>query len=333
MLLLRHLSPLLFLISTAVMADVSTATRADSHAPLGVMGDHLHAKGEWMLSYRFMRMSMAGNRDGRDDLSPQEVLAQGFMATPLEMTTDMHMFGGMYAPSDAITLMAMLPVVDRTMDHVNGMAVKFTTDSEGIGDLKLSGLIRMLDTPQHKAHFNLGLSAPTGSIDEKDTIPTPMGMREVRLPYPMQIGSGTWDLLAGATYTGYAAHWSWGGQASAVIRLQDENDNDYALGDVGRGTLWLARQLQPQLSVSGRVAYTHWGDIDGADPTLNPMMIPTADPDLRGGERIDVGLGMNWLHASGHRLAIEWLEPVFQDLDGPQLKSDGMLQVGWQKAF
>ena len=149
----------------------------------------------------------------------------------------------------------------------------------------------------------------------------------------MQIGSGTWDLLAGATYSGYAASWSWGGQASGVIRLQDENDNGYALGDIGQVTGWLARQLHAQLSVSARLAYIHWGNVDGADPSLNPKMVPTADPDLRGGERMDIGLGMNWLHASGHRLAIEWLEPVWQDLSGPQLKSDGMLQVGWQKAF
>jgi hypothetical protein len=30
--------------------------RPDGHAPLGVMGDHRHASGEWMLSYRFARM-------------------------------------------------------------------------------------------------------------------------------------------------------------------------------------------------------------------------------------------------------------------------------------
>ena len=36
------------------------AVRADGHAPIGVMGDHLHKRGEWMLSYRFMRMNMEG---------------------------------------------------------------------------------------------------------------------------------------------------------------------------------------------------------------------------------------------------------------------------------
>jgi hypothetical protein len=38
--------------------------RASDHAPIGVMGEHPHAAGEFMLSYRYMFMSMKGNRDG-----------------------------------------------------------------------------------------------------------------------------------------------------------------------------------------------------------------------------------------------------------------------------
>ncbi len=41
--------------------------RADGHAPIGVMGDHMHHKGEWMLSYRYMHMDMEGNRIGTDE--------------------------------------------------------------------------------------------------------------------------------------------------------------------------------------------------------------------------------------------------------------------------
>ena len=29
-----------------------SADRADGHAPLGVMGDHVHEAGEWMVSVR-----------------------------------------------------------------------------------------------------------------------------------------------------------------------------------------------------------------------------------------------------------------------------------------
>ena len=36
-----------------------TAGRPDSHAPIGVMGDHMHKEGEWMVSYRFRYMIVA----------------------------------------------------------------------------------------------------------------------------------------------------------------------------------------------------------------------------------------------------------------------------------
>jgi hypothetical protein len=38
-----------------------TSARPDGHAPISVMGDHYHKKGEFMFSYRFMPMWMEDN--------------------------------------------------------------------------------------------------------------------------------------------------------------------------------------------------------------------------------------------------------------------------------
>ncbi|MEO0447549.1 MAG: transporter, partial [Verrucomicrobiota bacterium] len=83
--------------------------RIDSHAPIGVMAEHTHNAGEWMLSYRFMSMHMDGMRQGSDSLSSQEVFDQGFLVTPtvMDMEMHMHMFGMMVAPQDWLTLMVM----------------------------------------------------------------------------------------------------------------------------------------------------------------------------------------------------------------------------------
>jgi len=43
-------------------------------------------------------------------------------------------------------------------------------------------------------------------------------MGRARLPYPMQIGSGTFDLYPGLTYTGQRDQAGWGGQVLATIR-------------------------------------------------------------------------------------------------------------------
>ena len=58
--------------------------RADAHAPIGVMGDHLHPKGGLMISYRHMNMFMDGNRDGSNLIDDSEVY-NDYMVAPQEM--------------------------------------------------------------------------------------------------------------------------------------------------------------------------------------------------------------------------------------------------------
>jgi hypothetical protein len=69
---------LLFASGGAASADVDHAAhvaRPDSHAPIGVMGEHMHEAGGVMLSYRYMRMSMDGNRDRTERIGRGGVLA------------------------------------------------------------------------------------------------------------------------------------------------------------------------------------------------------------------------------------------------------------------
>ena len=80
--------------------------RPDSHAPIGVMGEHGHKAGEMMLAYRFMAMDMLGLQSGTDAVETADVL-KDFMMAPTAMDMRMHMFGVMFAPHDKITLMAM----------------------------------------------------------------------------------------------------------------------------------------------------------------------------------------------------------------------------------
>jgi hypothetical protein len=319
------------LLAAPLAAQQWSSGRPDGHAPLGVMGDHTHGAGEVMLSYRFMRVEMDGNRDGTTSLTPEEVLAD-YMVTPLAMPMTMHMIGAMFAPSDRVTLMAMVPILDMEMDHRTRMGAEFTTESGGLGDIGVSALVRLFNAERQAAHLNLGVSVPTGSTDEMDVTPA-SSPDEAILPYPMQTGSGTWDLTAGATWLGQGDDASWGAQGTGTFRL-GENDRGYHLGHRGQATAWGARRFSRWLSASGRLAFDIRGDIEGADEALNPMMVPTADPDLRAGRRLDGGLGLNFEvpegPLDGQRLAAELLVPLWQDLDGPQLETDWRLVLGWR---
>ncbi|GGD09506.1 transporter [Pyruvatibacter mobilis] len=328
--------------------------RADGHAPIGVMGDHMHKEGEIMFSYRYMRMEMSDVRDGTSDLSNADVLATpnrffgmpmqppGLRIIPTEMTMEMHMVGAMYAPSDYVTLMVMGMYVEKDMDHItfNPMGTAqiggFTTTTRGFGDTRVSALIRLHEDGNEKAHLNLGVSLPTGSITEEDTIFTPMGTTQrVRLPYPMQLGSGTVDVLPGITYSNRIDDFSFGGQASATIR-GNRNSEDYKLGDMGEVTAWGAYQFAPWISASARVRGQTIGQIDGRDARIMGP-VQTADPDNQGGRFVEAGIGLNLVGQEGilrgQRIAIEAVAPIHQDLNGPQMKRDWTLTVGWQYAF
>ena len=331
------LSLLLGILTNSAFADRGKLTFPDSHAPIAVMGDHIHDKGDWMLSYRYMHMDMSGNRKGSDSLTAAEVLSD-FVVTPLKMDMDMHMFGAMYAPSDELTLMLMLPYVELSMDHRTRMGAEFTTTSSGIGDIKVTALYKFYQQAGHQLHLNIGLGLPSGNIDERGD--TPLG--NVVLPYPMQIGSGSYDLMSGLTYNGAQGDWSWGGQISGTFRLE-KNDENYSLGDRFQLSAWLAHRWNNNLSTSLRINGQAWGSIDGADSRIgrfNPMgvaIVPTAQPELRAGSRIDLLLGANFIFQEGmlkdNRLAIEAGLPVQQNLDGPQLETDWTITLGWQRAF
>ncbi len=302
------------------------------YGPIGVMGEHPHKKGEWMFSYSYSTMHMKENRDGSSNVSPAQIL-NDFMVSPTKMTMQMHMFGLMYGVTDRFTLMGMMPYNLKSMDHVNRMGAQFTTESEGVGDAKLCGIYTVNEQGNRKILLNIGISFPTGSIDKRDD--TPAGADQ-KLPYPMQIGSGTYDLLPGITYTDQRDNWSWGSQLKGTIRL-GENDNDYRLGNEGSLTIWGARKLTRYASASLRLDGKKWGNIHGADPELNPMMVPTSRTDLRGGDRIDLLFGID-LNVSegklqGNRLAIEVGLPMYQHLDGPQLEIDYRVKFGWQLVF
>ncbi len=82
------------------------------------------------------------------------------------------------------------------MDHLNMMGVPFTTESTGIGDIGAAALISLINRDRHRLILNAGMTFPSGSIDRTDMTPV-SGGDNVLLPYPMQLGSGTWDLKPG----------------------------------------------------------------------------------------------------------------------------------------
>ena len=351
------------LLSTSSFAHSFDTGRIDAHAPISIMGEHIHAKGESMLSYRFMRMQMDGMRNGTTSASSDAVFAANYTITPEEMTMDMHMLGFMHAPSDQLTLMAMANYTSTEMDHrifgmatpllnFNGGSDVFTTETEGVSDIKLSALYSVYRDEDSRAHVGLGISLPTGSITESDAIPAPSigsepgmgGLFERQLPAPMQLGSGTYDLLPSFTWVEQRESVSFGGQLAGTIRT-GHNDQGCRLGDQFKATAWGSLPLGNSFGISTGLAYQWSGKMRGEqeDLLLNPPFAPsretvtTAFSDNYGGESIEAIFGVNSLIdggiLKGHRFAIDLRLPLWQILNGYQLETDWALTLGWQKAW
>ncbi len=322
---------LALLLSTTAQAD-HIHERPDTHAPAGIMGDHIMDKDEVMLSYRYMTMTMDGNRDGTASVP---VPLPEFMVSPLSMDMKMHMFGAMYTPTEKLTLSLMVPVLSLSMDHrVNMNNVEFTTKSRGISDIDIAATYQLASTSDTNLLLNFSLGIPAGSINEKDINPVSNGVA-VQLPYPMQTGSGSYSITPGSTYTHTYSTWSWGAQGLYKYYI-NTNDNGYKLGDKINISGWIAKNLSHSFSLSFRLNAQDWDNIEGADKNLSPVpTLPTKNPELRGGSRIDALIGVNYIadELNALRFSMEIGTPVYQNLNGPQLEADLLFTFGTQYIF
>ena len=328
----------LFFYALAWTSADTPKSRPDSHAPIGVMGDHGHKTREVMLSYRFMAMDMQGLQSGTAAVETTEVL-KDFMMAPTAMRMQMHGFGAMFAPHDKFTLMAMANYQLLRMEmegahhHTGGHHGQpvghHEMASSGVGDAKLEALLMLWKRPHFTLLGNIGVSLPTGSISKN-------GADENPLPYPMQLGSGSFEVRPGVTLFGYHGNWSYGSQLRGAFPLHT-NSQEYRHGNAATATAWMARRMNDWFSLSGRLFLTHSGNITGHHPELNPLMSPSHRPDWRGGQRLDFAISSNLMVPTGtfagQRLAVEFQMPLYQNLNGTQLKTTWRLILGWQYAF
>ena len=298
----------------------------------------MHEAGSWMFEYRFMRMEMGDLREGTDDTDARSVIrdpSTTYMMAPTEMTMDMHMLMAMYGQTDRLSWMVMLNYLDNEMDMLMfmpmmGAFVKADSmKSDGLGDTEVAAMYRLDSANTNDTLLlNVGLSLPTGSVDEEDSDGN-------LLPYGMQLGSGTFDLKPGVTYSYRMDSWDFGAQASYTMRLND-NDQDYNQGDRLDAQGWAKYGFGQGTTATARLAYSDWDSIDGAAEDITAMqlrMSPTFDPDNYGGNRWDLSVGVSHAFGGGHMLGFEYGQPIAQDLNGVQMKTDSMLSLAYQYMF
>ncbi len=126
------------------------------------MGDHVHGKGEWMLSYRYMFMDMDGMYKGSNSISSAGVFGNGYNVTPTRMTMEMQMLGAMYAPNDRITLSGSSEVVLGAGNDTSNFLFATQLYNNGTSNVTGSGPMGTVDLDQPIATSGL---IPVTAVD------------------------------------------------------------------------------------------------------------------------------------------------------------------------
>jgi hypothetical protein len=326
--------------------DTIEVTRQLLTPSAGMMNDHMHEGGEFMVGLRFTRDRFSGaNVSGSEPVPDSEVLAAGYPVRASAMTMDMAMLDLMFAPTGAITLMVMPHYMWHRMDMLGidpmntggmtaGHGLAFgqvhSHGAEGFGDTLVSASYRLARSPSFNAHATLGLWVPTGHEGLTNSDGN-------FVHYGMQPGSGTWDVEPAVTLSGRSGGLGWGGQASYRWRTSARNSSGFAFGDKAQAGAWLSYLLGADVGATTRLAWEHEGAILGHYNAGHGHASPPDRQENYGGDTVSAGLGLNWLLpvASSHRpqLGVEVKVPVYQHLNGYQLARDWGMALSLAQTF
>ena len=317
-----------------------TSRRPDAKAPMSITEDRVLPAGGLQIGLRYLYSDLNGQGYGTDSLTVNQVLSL-FDVAPSEMTTQGFALDLLWGVTNRLTLSATGTFAEKTMDNLaklegqSNAFLFYQTSASGIQDIKVNALYDVLSRGDLRFHVHGGVSLPMGAIDSGDVTPF-SNPDDTQLPYPQQLGSGTFDLMPGFTFNIQNEKASLGIQGRGTIRL-GENDRGWSLGDLYEGNMWAGYKTSDWVSVSLGARYSSWGNVEGFDEDLNPNESPAHNALTQGGWRVDLPVGVNFIIPEGqfrdHRLGVEFLIPIHQNLDGPQLKHRWSVAAGWSMGF
>jgi hypothetical protein len=331
-------------------ADHAAFKTGGQDAPLGYLDSS-----RFHFSTSYVKVRFDGYMDGTDDVSFGEVLFspgkedptdKNFPVVPTVITQEAVQFKGAYDLSEQWSLSLSIPYIRQETEHITDNNnfdpdfKDFTIVSEGFGDVELGTTWLHRLNQNSSILVNLGLSLPTGSIDE--TGDTPRDGPDNQLPYTMQLGSGTYDIKPTIVYSGVAGDWTYGANLNMTLRT-GKNDRDYRLGNVYQAGIWTRYALTDWIQPSFRIDGVAWDEISGKDTDLpyNPDTdrYPAAvvKPDNFGGTKCLALVGLRLKDPRG-RLENTFLEleagaPFYQDLNGPQPSEDWRFSASFVLSF
>lgn len=321
---------------TAQLPVEEWTERPDARGPAGISDDRLLAEGGLEILYNLRVMSFENILAGTDEIPAQLVLSgappnwPAFASVPLTMSKQVHELELRVGIFDWLGGSIRVPYISTSAEFATEQLIGSPSQS-GIGDVELSLHYGLHDIWPYRAHISAGLALPTGSTDAIGRLPD-QPLQDRILPYPMQTGDGTVAILPAATFIAENEAGTVGLRANARIPF-GENDREWTRGSVVEGHIWMAYRFTDWVSGSARLTFRKTGNIEGFDPEVNRFSTPSANPGLQGGTRVELPIGINIRFAEGplarNQLRAEFILPVHQNLDGPQIKAKYGAALSW----
>ena len=285
--------------------NLSSATSATGHAPIGVMGDHYHKTNERMISIRYSAMQMKGNILHNNSISDQEIITSQInpfasmpnaptylSVVPQKMDMQMMMVGGMYAYSDNLTYMGMLMFMKNKMTSNaykgsmdRGYLGSFETNLDDLSNFSFSALYRLIEIDDNRWHLEVGIDKSIGSNDNQGTMLTPMNkFMNMTMPYAMQMDGAT-RLISGLTNSRNLNDFVLGSQIKKYYVIKDKN---WAFGDKLEISSWLQKSYDDSLAFSIRLLFTKKQNLSGSSLEIKSP-VQSANPLNYGGSELEFG--------------------------------------------
>ena len=186
----------------------------------------------------------------------------------------------------------------------------------GLGDLKLLAKYQFLQHDNRKSSFRMtylgGLKLPTGKAD-------------TTLPAPLQLGTGSYDFIAGSIAT-YVRD-RWGLNAEAILN-KNTKAHDYQFGDILSLNLALGYRFFPRVYEIYPSPYaTVYLELLTQFSGKNLKQEAELDNNT-GGKIVLLSPGIQYVLSRTLLVEASFQYPVVQDLNGTQLGTDFSVNVG-----
>lgn len=188
-------------------------------------------------------------------------------------TLRMQFFALQYQLTPNWTLMGIAQHYENSVVTNLTGAGSFKDSTKGIADTLVSAVHMQFLAPSVLLLTDVGLSLPTGSVDEKSPYDS---TGKENYPYNMQLGSGTLDQTLGLTALWLHPGLQVGGRFGTILRTSGYNENGYRLGNQYKSEAWVDVPVGTT-GLTPRVVgyYKHRNRIHGQDSTLtNPAKRP-----------------------------------------------------------